>query len=154
MKPKAICVVGHENWGKSETLYYLAGKSYRQGWIEIAGISVFVKHGSNDDKPKDFINFIKALRTDQKPCVIVALCPNFKRPEARTKDILNTLRKKKGYKLYFWVLLHKYNSMGVVETKDISKLKKYGEVKVYKGKDKAPVRAKLLKTYISKILKA
>ena len=153
MKPKVVCLVGHENWGKSETLYYLVGESRHKGWLAINDIDIFVRHISNDDRPNSFIDFITNVKVDNKPCLITALCPNFTNPEARTEYILKTVRKK-GYKLYFWVLYNQYGKSDVINTEDINRLQQYGEVEVYKGKSEAPARAKILKTYISKILNA
>jgi hypothetical protein len=152
MKPKAICLVGHENWGKSKTLYYLVGESCHKAWFKIDDKDVFARHMSNDDKPDNFFDFIAALDTKYKPYVIIALCPNFNR-EARTKDTLDTLRHK-GYELYFWVLQNQYDSAGVVSAEEIATLEKHGEVEVYKEKGEAPIRSKALKAYLSKILKA
>ncbi len=58
MKPKVVCLVGHENWGKSETLYYLVEESYHRAWIQINNVDIFIRHMSNDDQPDSFINFI------------------------------------------------------------------------------------------------
>ncbi len=110
MKPRVVCLVGHENWGKSETLYYLVGESRHKGWIAINAIDIFVRHMSNDDRPDSFIDFITTVEVDNKPCLITALCPNFTNPEARTEYILETMRKK-GYKLYFWVLYNQYGTL-------------------------------------------
>jgi len=58
MKPKVVCLVGHENWGKSEMLYYLVEESYHRAWIQINNVDIFIRHMSNDDQPDSFINFI------------------------------------------------------------------------------------------------
>lgn len=151
MKPKVVCLVGHKNWGKSKTLYYLVEESCHRGWIQINNIDIFVRHMSNDDRPDSFIDFINSVDTVNKPFLVIALCPNFSNPEAKTEDILKNL-KKKGYGLYFWVLHNQYGTSVVIKTEDINRLQKYGEVEVYKKKNEAPERAKSIKTYISKIL--
>lgn len=151
MKAKIVCLVGHEDWGKSETLYYLVGSRYKR-WIEVDGVEVFVRHMSNDDITPSFVNLIKDLQPDRERCAILALCPDFKRKGKKTEWILNTLRDK-GYQLYFWVLYRKYRSSEVVTAEEIGKLEIYGEVEVYKEESEAQVRAKALETYLSKILK-
>lgn len=153
MKEKIVCVVGHENWGKSETLFYLVGESRHKGWIVINELDIFVRHMSNDDRPKEFIDFINTLELDNKPYVVAALCPNFISPDARTEHILNTLRKK-GYQLYFWVLYNQYGSSETISMEQIDRLQLYGAVEVYKGKHEGLERARRLKTYISRILNA
>lgn len=152
MKAKVFCVVGNENWGKSETLYYLVGESRHRGWIKLNNIDLFVRHMSNDDLPDSFINFVAALESENKPYVILALCPSFAKEEAQTEYILSTLRQK-GYELYFWVLHGQYGSSEAVSASDIETLRKYGEVNLYKEKSEAPKRAEALKKYISKTLK-
>src|SRR5208283_1932392 len=124
MKPKAICLVGHENWGKSDTLYYLVGESRHRKWFKINGKDVFARHMSNDDRPDSFFNFIDALNTREKPYVIIALCPNFNNPEARTDEILNILQRL-GYRLYFWVLHNQYGSSEVISAEETATLAKY-----------------------------
>lgn len=153
MKPKVICVVGHENWGKSETLYYLTGESRHRAWIVINGIDLFVRHMSNDDRPDNFIDFIAALETDSKKHVVAALCPNFTKPDAKTENILRTLRTK-GYKIYFWVLHKQYGSLATISAEEITKLQRHGEVEIYRGKGEGQERANALQKYIVKIINA
>ncbi len=153
MKLMVICAVGHENWGKSETLYYLVGESRHKAWIVINGIDIFVRHMLNDDRPDDFIDFINALEIENKPYVVAALCPNFTTSDAQTENILKTLRGK-GYKLYFWVLHNQYGFSATISAEEITRLQRHGEVEVYRRKGEAQERAKALRTYISKMINA
>jgi hypothetical protein len=55
---------------------------------------------SNDDLPDSFVNFINTVQPDNKPYLIVALCPNFINPEAKNDFILKILINN-GYNIYF-----------------------------------------------------
>jgi len=147
VNPKAVCLVGHEDWGKSETLYHLVGGSRHKGWITINNLNVFVRHMSNDDIPDSFIDFINNISTEIKPYIVVALCPNFKDPEAKTDYILKTIIKK-GYGLHFWVLRYKYGSNYGITAEEINELKKHGEVTVYSEKTEAEVRTTAFREYL------
>ena len=68
MQKRIAFIVGHESWGKSETL----GQS-----------RTFVRGMSNDDRPTSFIYF---MDTTKRPAIIAALCPKF---EALNDDSLN-----------------------------------------------------------------
>jgi hypothetical protein len=53
VKGKAFFVVGHKNWGKSETLTALTNGNYHIRNWDIRGESFFVRRMSDDDRPKD-----------------------------------------------------------------------------------------------------
>jgi len=153
MKPVAAFIVGHEDWGKSETLYYLVGKSRHRGWISINNTNVFVRHMSNDDIPDSFIDFINKVTPQKKPNIIAALCPNFTNPEVKTEYSLNNLRNK-GYRLYFWVMRYKYGSSYGITNEEIEKLKEFGGVEIYSLKTEGNKRAEAFKEYLSRIFHA
>jgi hypothetical protein len=152
MTPKIAFYVGHENWGKSETLYHLVGRSRHKAWIEIDNISIFVRHMSNDDLPESFIDFIDKVNADSKPSVVAALCPNFVNPAAKTESLLRTL-KRKSYELYFWIMLHQYGTSNMITSAEIDRLRESGVVTIYRDKSEAGERAKAFKTYLSNIFK-
>jgi len=105
MQAKIVFVVGYENWGKSETLRALTeGNSHRRR-ITINEEGFYIRRMSNDDKPDEYVVFMKSLDPSERSYLIAALCPNFERTNAHTATILKSLRKKK-YDLFFWVIEH------------------------------------------------
>ncbi len=153
MSPIAVCLVGHEDWGKSETLYHLVGRSRNKGWIKINNIDVFVRHMSNDDIPESFIDFINKVTPERKRNIVVALCPNFSEPTARTEHVLRTLRQK-HYDIHFWVLQFKYGTSYGITLTEIDNLRAYGQVEIYAGRDEAEARARLFSEYLTGIFHA
>lgn len=153
MNPIAACLVGHEDWGKSETLYHLVGRSRHKGWIVINNLDVFVRHMSNDDKPDSFIDFVNSVTPRKKPRIVLALCPNFSNPEVKTEKALNNLRDK-GYSLYFWVMQFKYGSSFGIKPEEINRIREYGQVEVYSLRNEANVRATAFNDYLSGIFHA
>lgn len=134
MKEKvAAFVVGHEHWGKSWTLRELDQICRRRGRrITISGVEFLVRKTSNDDYPKRYNKFIDSI---SRPCLIAALCPKFRKlrnyDDSRkiADQNLQTLRRR-GYRLFFWVIKHRWNSAGVVTRDEISELGNYGTVEV------------------------
>jgi hypothetical protein len=151
-------VVGHEKWGKTFTLRALCGRTAKR--VTIGEVEFFVRRSSNDDiQPRQPDKYIKFIHSLSAPFVIAALCPKFKKiskSNLRQKfadDLLKTLQRK-GYRLFFWVIKyqwgrpHKY-----ILPKEISKLRKYGRVRVYEGVDvKDRVRAKKFRSFVLSIL--
>src|SRR5687768_10529410 len=100
----AFLVVGHSNWGKSQTLRVLTDDDYKKRRMTIDGTQFFVRKMSNDDDRDGhppFLDFAHALRPASKPHVIAAFCPTFGENESG-HEILDTLRKR--YELFFFVL--------------------------------------------------
>ncbi len=153
MNPIAVCLVGHEDWGKSETLYHLVGGSRQRKWIVINNLDVYVRHMSNDDKPDSFLDFINNATPSNKPKIVVPLCPNFMNAEAKTEYALNILRNK-GYGIHFWVMQFKYGSSYGITQEEISALREYGGVEIYSLKNEAHERAIAFKDYLSGIFHA
>ena len=149
MNPKVFFVTGHESWGKSKTLFYLAGNSTRRAWIEINELDVFVKHMSNDDWPQSYIDFMSELNPARKPFIVAALCPDFENPTKGTRKTLESLAKR-GYKLFFWVMRYQYSTDYEMNLSDIEKLRPFGEVSVYNEKEEAKERAKEFYQFILK----
>jgi hypothetical protein len=148
---KVIFIVGHERWGKSETLRALTNGDYYQRKITISGIPFFVRRMSNDDKPGEYIRFVKSVDPLCKPYIIAALCPNFERKKAMTKYVLATLQSK-GYELFFWVIESQYKTSNVVTSLEIQCLREFGKVEVYAKKTEADVRSKSFKRFIAEAL--
>jgi len=144
-KGKAFVIVGHWNWGKSRTLRQLSD-GRRPGWIEIAGTRVFVKRMSNDDIPKSLADFLKKIDPEIKVIIVIALCPNFHEPYAKTEAILKLLVAK--YTPYFFVLKKCYSRSEEVTEAEIRALRAIGTVEVFQRRAEDTVRAKALKHLI------
>ena len=151
-KPKIAFVVGHSNWGKSQTLLALTGGNYRKRRTEINDVEFFVRRMSNDDRPSSFIKRMKSIDPKVWPHVIAALCPNFDDEErVSTESILVGLRKK-GYELFFWVIQHQYGTSKTVASNELTVLRRYGKMEVLAERCEADVRAKEFKSFIEKVV--
>ena len=153
MNPIAACLVGHEDWGKSETLYHLVGRSRHKAWIVINNTDLFVRHMSNDDQPVGFINFIETVTPTKKQNIVLALCPNFSNPHVRTEYALNRLRDK-GYSLHFWVMKLKYDSPLEIKREEIDRLREYGGLEIYSIRSEANDRARAFENFLSQLFHA
>ena len=149
-KPKVVFVVGHSNWGKSQTLRALTGGSHRIRRTEIAGIEYFIRRMSNDDQPKGFVKWMKAMHPDRWPQILAALCPDFDNPAKDTAGVLQSLRDN-GYKLYFWVLRSQYGTDNRISSTDISRLRSFGKVDIFDEIAEANARAKRFKAYVKDV---
>lgn len=149
MKGKAFVLVGHENWGKSQTLKSLTDGNRYVKRIDIIGRELLIRRMSNDDKPESLVQFVKNLDPQQHTYLILTLCPNFHNPSRNTVNILSELAEK--YELYFWVLKFKYAANQTVSDDEIRRLEDYGEVEVFASKQPQSVeRAKEFKSFIKK----
>jgi hypothetical protein len=84
-KPKIAFVVGHKNWGKSQTLRSPTRGNYRQRLATIGDVEFFVRRMSNDDVPDSFIKKMLSVDPAHWPFIIAALCPDFDdKSDART----------------------------------------------------------------------
>src|SRR6267378_8117254 len=99
-KARVVFVVGHRRWGKSTALSALANGMRR--YISLADVEFFIRRMSNDDKPLDFYAKMGRVRPVETPSLIVAFCPTMKE-DPRARQCLKSLRRK-GYRLFFWVL--------------------------------------------------
>ena len=149
-KPKVAFVVGHAQWGKSKTLRALTNESYRQRRCLIGGVEFFIRRMSNDDNPKSFVKLMETIDPTVEPNIIAALCPNFQNKEAATEAVLAALRKK-GYHLFFWVMVNQYGTNAVIAAKDISRLRTFGKVEVVSGVHEAESMAKKFKRFVSNV---
>jgi hypothetical protein len=154
-KPKIAFVVGHENWGKSETLRALTNGDRYQKKCEIGGVEFFVRRMSNDDIPEthSFEKFMNSLDPTKNPNIIAALCPNFQDVDRATELVLESLRKK-GYQLFFWVMENQYGTDRAIAANDISHLRTVGEVEVVSGMHEANARASNFKRFVTGVVLA
>jgi len=152
MKPKIFFYVGKARWGKSSALFYIAEESNHRAWIKINNIDVFVRHTSNDDVPQSYFKFMESINPDCKPLIIAALCANFTDSWAKTENILDGL-KKKGYDLFFWVMVHQWGTDDTIKTDEIARLRKYGKAEEYTKAREAKVRANSFGLYVRQIIR-
>jgi len=147
---KAFIVVGHRQWGKSTTV-----KKWQNGkkqWLEIKRngktLKAFVRRMSNDDISTSYLKFIEQLDPANKPLLIITLCPEFEKPERNTVTILQKLRRK-NYRLFFFVLKHRYNhSEQVIPNDQISTLRQFGKVKVFEKEVTSGEGARAFKNFV------
>ncbi|MDO9358387.1 MAG: hypothetical protein Q7T70_05285 [Polaromonas sp.] len=152
-KPKVIFVVGHSNWGKSETLRALTGGNWRVRRTKIADVEYFIRRMSNDDQPKSFIKRMTTIHPDIWPNIIAALCPDFDDSSKKTSAVLQALRDK-GYRLFFWVLHEQYGTGELISPAEISSLRAFGKVELFSEVAEAGVRGKKLKAFIASTCEA
>lgn len=147
----AIFVVGHRNWGKSQTLLALTDGVRVHHW-EYDGFNLYVKRMSNDDKPTGLLDFSRTLRPATNPNVVMALCPNFHDAEAKTETILHAIRHHR-YRMWFWVIANAYQGDRRVSDGEIARLSEYGTAEVVQERWEAAQRGRALATYISRVLR-
>jgi hypothetical protein len=152
-KGKAFFLVGHEDWGKSETLKALTnGNRHRRYW-PINGNRFFIRRMSDDDKPKEYKHFLETrLIRDQRPYVLAALCPTLdKRLDNKLlRDLLSAV--KRSYEVFFFVLRNKGdNPVKIIRDDEIAAFDALGTTKVYRIAGATPKdRAKALEKFIKK----
>lgn len=153
--PTIAFVVGHANWGKSKTLRALTDGNCHQRRIIIGGVQFFIRRMSNDDDPGGFVNLMTTIDPSVEPRVIAAFCPNFDDEEAAAESVLGALRKK-GYRLFFWVMQNQYGTGAAMASKDISRLLSFGRVEVVANGQEAEAgaRAKEFKHFVANVVLA
>jgi hypothetical protein len=160
MEQKRVAlVVGHEHWGKSRTLRALTDSNSHQRRITINGVEFYVRHMSNDDDPEGYIRFMNGLDPNVTRNLIAPLCPKFKKLEnynSATKvadGVLQNLHGN-GYRLFFWVIEHKWADPAIVVTsQEISELRRHGTVELFTVvKAEASVRATAFRTFVSNVV--
>lgn len=149
-KPKVIFVVGHSNWGKSQTLKLLTNGTHRVRRTEIADVEYFIRRMSNDDQPEGFIKRMTTIHPDLWPHILATLCPDFDDPKKATATVLQALRDK-GYELFFWVLAQQYGTGARIQSSELARLRSFGKVEVFAETAEANVRAKKFKAYVTAV---
>ena len=147
-KPKVFFVVGHSNWGKSKTLRALTNGNHRVRRTSISGIEYFIRRMSNDDLPESFIKRMTTFRPAIWPNIIAALCPNFDDPEKQTAEVLKSLQDK-GYKLFFWVLQKQYGTGTIIRPAELSRLRAFGKVELFREIAEADARSRKFKAFVA-----
>ena len=150
-KGKAFIVVGHADWGKSDTLKALTnGSRHKQKW-DIGKVEVFIRRMSNDDEEEKLEEFVKGLDQDETPYLVATLCPTFNMERRRPAllRILTVLRDK--YNLFFFVLRHQgKNPDATIPRDDMAELDGYGTVHVFKAKgEKAETIARAFQVFVT-----
>lgn len=152
MRKTAFFVVGHRDWGKSETLLALTGGNRPQS-TTLKGYKLFIKRMSNDDPPiSGLLKFILDAIQLSRQCLIIALCPDFD-----TEDTITTvLDKLKNYELKFWVIKHSQNPnlpSREITDQELTRLRQHGQVEVFSRKGATPEQiAKEFRQFIEKSL--
>ena len=143
-KPQAFLVVGHSNWGKSQTIRALTGG--RRGWVRILGRDFFVRLMSNDDPPvAGYRRFIGRLRPARHVLVVAPYCPE---PSRRASLLAQWASK---YTLRLWVLADNYHGGRAMHAAELAQLQRHGTVAVFHGaRVEAPVRAVALRRFIAR----
>jgi predicted ATP-dependent endonuclease of OLD family len=150
-KGKAFVVVGHNNWGKSQTLRALTDGNWHIKWTTIGGKDFKVKRMSNDDLPADhLVNFLTEIDKKDIPFIIITLCPAFGKKDRKTEKILKLLCAK--YRAFFWVMKRKADTSEEIDNADIRKLRQFGKVEVFRDNAEPDVRARRFKRFIKENL--
>lgn len=139
--PQAFFVVGHENWGKSETLHELMGGSHHVRKALIGGRSFVIWRMSNDDVEEDWVKKIRRLDPNRNPHVVLTVCP-----KREAMSVLSELRKK--YALFFWVMRRSYTEDRVIPPAEEQQLRRLGVVEVFSDRAEARVRAAEFRRFI------
>ena len=145
MKACVIFLVGHANWGKSETLFYLANRSRHKALINIGDNRFFIRHMSNDDYPSNYFDLLKRIEIYFRPYMIAPLCPIIS--DNKIENLFNQL-KDKGYELFFWIMKHQYRNDNSIKQEEIDFLKQFGKTSIYSNREEANIRASIFKDYI------
>jgi hypothetical protein len=140
---KVFLLIGHSNWGKSETLYHLTNKNRRKKYFKINEEWFFVRRMSNDDNELSLDKFIKSA-TKYKSHLIVAFCPTFEKGSAY--QLLKELAK--NFEINSFVLLHKYDGSNSITKEELKSLKQFGRVEVLEERQEATLRAKGFEDFI------
>lgn len=153
-KGKAFAVVGHKQWGKSETLKALSSGNAHARRQVIKSREFFIRHMSNDDYPRSFYALINSLDPARWPYVIAAMCPTFVDKKQRAV-LIETLRSfKKRYELFFFVLRTDYHRhKRRISDDEIRNLERFGTVRVFTDANAGPEkRARALRRFIGKFI--
>ena len=143
----AFVVVGHEDFGKTQTMLALKGPTYRYcKIIPINGIDYWTRTRSNDDIGKEVLGALNKQKNNGRHIIIV-LCPNFTDPAKYTVDILNLLQA--HYKIFFFVLKKQFGRSGEVSVSEIAQLQGYGTVQICLPEDQAIRATELTKLIIA-----
>jgi len=143
---KAFLLVGHESFGKSQTLLCLTGSRHSK-YTSIDGVRFKAKHMSNDDIKRGLLVYVeKIIETRVRNDLIFCFCPNFRDYDRCSFEILNTVRQE--YKIYFFVLMKRYGEQVYVTPEELSVLEQYGDVLPYNVSEEATDRAEAFRTYI------
>jgi len=150
MKKRAYIVIGHSDWGKSQTLSAFTNGDRRTRHMRFFKKSFFVRRISNDDNEEALQNFVrKSIQLGGfvwENYLLMTLCPVFKKKYRETETILD--RMLLLYDLYFFVLHENYNNGLVITEPEIDILNTYGNVEILFGHHEASSRARQLLIFI------
>lgn len=150
IRPNAVFIVGHSNWGKSRTLKALTDDRLLRYWT-VADTEFFIRRMSNDDRPAGLVDLARRLNPRETEHVIMALCPNFDEPWAKTAVILDAVQSK-GYRMWFWVMERAFRGDLTVSANEIQLLREYGTVSVIRERLPAEARARSLSAFLRQVV--
>jgi hypothetical protein len=149
MPGKIVFVCGHSRWGKSLTLRPLTGDVHQGRVADVGNPPFRVEKMSNDDVPDDrddrYFRRLSAHKPEAMPRLIATLCPRTDDP--RVPRLLGALRRR-GYRLYFWVLELQFSGPGVITSDELDLLRRYGDVEIFGRRVESSVRADALRRFI------
>jgi hypothetical protein len=148
---KIVFAVGHSHWGKSSLLRAMTDGNPYQKKVTIMNTEFFVRRMSNDDQPKGYVEFMRALIPQSRPNVVAAFCPKFSSNGDTDPAILQPLQHK-GYELFFWVMRHQQGpGGGIVTDSEIDAMHKAGKTEVFLGKTSPPILAEKFIAFVSAV---
>jgi hypothetical protein len=144
---QAFILVGHSNWGKSQTLIKLTNDKHQIRNHEINNKRIFIRRMSNDDNEKGLLNFVKT-KLDSKNKIILTFCPSFAKKDSKAEEILNALNQ--DFILFFFVLKNKYGKHKgkTITNNEIQQLNNFGKSEVLAGIKESVERAKKFEDFI------
>lgn len=145
-----VFVCGHSHWGKSLTLRPLTGDAHQGRWADVGDPPFRVRKMSNDDVRDEaddrYFRRLDVYTPEVTPRLLATLCPRMDDP--RIPRLMGDLRRR-GYRLYFWVLRRQFNGSGVITPEEIGRLRTYGDVEIFARRAESPIRAEALRRFIS-----
>ena len=137
---QAFFVVGHKNWGKSQTLKALTG-AHQVRRFTVGTRTFWIRRMSNDDRESEWLNLVRGLDPSSKPSVILTMCP--------TTTAYNALRELSSrYALFFWIIQQSYGDERVVSLEQEQSLRALGTTDVLTGRVEAGERAAAFRRFI------
>jgi hypothetical protein len=151
-KGRAFVLVGHSDWRKSRTIHRLVSPINFGWWQYKKDVWVYVKPMSDDDKPETLLDFVNDANLDLIKTIIIALRPDFIKPDKTTDEILHTLAGK--YEVYFYVLNVSHGRTDLIKDIELGDLKKHGIVRISGRSIEEAERTREFGAFVDSVLKA
>lgn len=134
--------VGHDGWGKSETLRKITENDKKKKIVTITDQQFFVKKMSNESK---LLKYAKSVDKSKYDNHVLAFCPN-QLERFDSLIILRTLEKSND--LYFYIQKYCPDSVGEGTDIEINCLKKFVKVCINQSIESSSMRAEKLILFI------